>query len=218
MIELKKGDKPAWILANQERKTTEYLNAPTGKKPTPWRATEIVTALKKESSNKCMYCECTIDDAAYSAVEHILPKSLFENSVLEWENLGLVCPRCNTNKGDYWTANTDHQLLNPYQDSVNEHIDFCGPLTVARLDSLRGKNTVRKFKFLDRGDLLFSRMKSIQDLDAKLFLWNSTRDPELKDLFAEDVVASIAHDQEFSGVLRAYAIHVGFPVNSSTTL
>ena len=213
MIELSKVQKPAWLTANGKAKTSEYKLAPKGKKPSPWRADEVVAALKEECSKKCMYCECTIDDAAYSAVEHIKPKEHFEDLVLEWDNLGLACTRCNTNKGSFWTEQADLQLLNPYQDRLSEHIEFRGPLTVALLTSSRAENTLRKLKFNLREDLLMSRMRRIEDLEVRLRIWHKESDVELKELFAEDVTASISRNCEFTGLLRAYAMESGFPVD-----
>lgn len=210
MISLSKGAPPEWLVRNQSEKTALYKAAPAATKPTPWRAAEIVDALKNESFNKCIYCECLIDDASYSAVEHIRPKSLFEDLVLNWDNLGLVCPRCNTNKGDYWTERPDLQLLNPYADQLDLHLSFRGPLTIAKISSSRGENTVRKLKLISRNDLLISRMRRIEELDARLRIWHTESDPDLKALFAEDVIDAIDISREFSGALRAFAYASGF--------
>lgn len=212
MIQIIKSDRPAWLVKNQKVKTEEYINAPRGQKPTPWKAEEIISTLKQECSKKCMYCESVIDDVSYSAVEHILPKSVFEKLVLEWSNLGLVCVRCNTNKSDYWTEDASLRLLNPYEDDLDDHIDFKGPLTVARLSSSRGQNTIRKLKLSQREDLVFSRMQRIESLNTDLRNWQNEQNPEIKALYAEDVMAAIAQDREFSGVLRAYAEGMGFEI------
>lgn len=213
MIELTKGPTPQWLIENQAQKTAEYKAAATGEKPSPWRAEGVVTALKSESAKKCIYCECFVDDGSYSAVEHIRPKSKFVDLVLEWSNLGLACSRCNTNKGEYWTDDPTLQLLNPYADSLDPHIEFRGPLTIAALSSTRGRNTVRKLKFIEREDLLVSRMRAIEDLEAKLRLWHDEANDERKELYAEDVTAAIACDREFSAVLTAYAAESGFVVS-----
>lgn len=212
MIQLTKGQRPQWLVDNQHTKTIEYIAAPPSKKPSPWRASEIVEALKDECQKKCMYCESFIDDAAYSAVKHIRPKGAYEHLVLEWSNLGLACSRCNTNKGEYWSDDADLMLLNPYADEIDKHLAFRGPLTVAAISSRRGQNTVRKLKFASREDLLLSRMRRIQDLDSRLRLWHDEADPEKKALYAEDVADAIADSQEYSAILRAYAYEFEFPV------
>lgn len=212
MIELEKFDEPDWITQKGAQETAAYIAAAAKDKPSPWRHPDVVTALKKECSRKCMYCESFIDDDGYSAVEHIKPKKDFEHLVLDWDNLGLVCSRCNTNKGEYWSDDPELQLLNPYTDSPGEHLDFRGPLTVAIVSSSRGRNTVRKLKFMSRDDLLVSRMRKIEDLQARLHLWQDEETSERRALYAEDVVAVCARDREFSAVLTAYAIASGFPM------
>lgn len=212
MIEIKKTEAPNWLKINQATKTTEYIDAPKGKKPSPWRAPEVVESLKYECAKKCIYCESVIDDVSYAAVEHILPKSVFEDLVLDWSNLGVACQRCNTNKGDYWTDDVSLQLLNPYLDKLSEHLEFRGPMTVARLGSSRGENTLRRLKMHSREDLLISRLRRIEELHSRLSMWHDESDPERKELYAEDVSSAIAADREFSGVLRAYAFQMGFPI------
>ncbi|WP_083773663.1 HNH endonuclease signature motif containing protein [Paenarthrobacter aurescens] len=211
MIEIQKQEMPAWIVRNQSEKTAEYIAAPPAKKPSPWRAPEVVDSLKRECAKKCIYCESIIDDVSYSAVEHIRPKSLFEDLVLAWDNLGLACPRCNTNKGDYWTEDPGLRLLDPYRDVISEHLEFRGPLTVAKLGSSRGENTLRRLKLHSREDLLISRLRRIEELHTRLAMWHQEHDSGRKELYAEDVAAAIAPDREFSALLRAYAVQMGFP-------
>lgn len=210
MIELTKGPIPRWLEVNQSQKTDAYKAAPPDRKPSPWRHASVVAALKAESAGKCIYCESHIDDHGYAAVEHIKPKQTFEDLVLEWENLGLSCNRCNTNKGHYWSNDPTLRLLNPFVDDIEAHVAFKGPLTVALLTSTRGHNTLRKLKLGDRMDLLFARMRRIEELDARLRLWHEEENVERKALFAEDVRSAIAPEREFSGVLTAYAVSFGF--------
>lgn len=203
---------PRWLIEHQAAETEKYRQASKDSKPSPWRRAEVVDALKNECSRKCMYCESTIDHASYSAVEHIQPKRVFEDLVLEWSNLGLACNRCNTNKGDYWPGSEELRLLNPYVDTLDSHIEFRGPLTIAKLGSSRGRSTVGKLKLLDRLDLLESRMRRIQALENILLLWHESTEPDRKQLYADDVESAIALNQEYAGVLRAYARESGFPV------
>jgi hypothetical protein len=157
-----------------------------------------------------MYCETFIDDASYAAVEHIRPKSVFPELVLEWFNLGLACQRCNTNKGDYWTDDVGLQVVNPYVDSVADHLVFIGPLVVSAVDSTRGVNTIRKLRFEQRDDLFISKMKRIQELESRIRLWHRESNAELKELLAEDVASALDPAREFAGSLRAYALSRGF--------
>lgn len=134
-----------------------------------------------------MYCKAFVDDVFYSAVEHIKPKSLFPNLILEWANLGLSCQRCNSNKGSYYTEEIKLQILNPYVDFIEDHVQFVGPLVVARDGSQRGVNTIRKLKIDKREELVLSKMKRIEDLESSIRLWHEESRPSYKDLLAEDV-------------------------------
>lgn len=198
-----------WLEQNQQTSTAAYLAAPVQKKPAPWRVSGVLDPLKKESHGKCIYCEAFVDDVSYSAVEHIRPKSVFPELVLDWTNLGLACQRCNTNKGDFWTEDIELQLLNPYVDLVADHLEFIGPLVVAADESSRGVNTIRKLK-LERDELVLSRMKRIQDVDFRIRLRRRESRPDYKQLLAEDVLDALDQKREFSASLRAFATLRGF--------
>jgi uncharacterized protein (TIGR02646 family) len=212
VIALKKATAPEWLEQNQDSATATYLAAPAGHKPSPWRAAAILASLRAESHGKCIYCEVITDDASYSAVEHIQPKSVFPGRVLDWENLGLVCPRCNTNKRDYWTDDSRLQILNPYRDEVLAHLEFLGALVLASNDSSRGVNTIRQLKFDTRDDLVISKMKRIQELESRIRTWRGEQRPEFRELLAEDVRDAFSPVREFSATLRAFAESRGFPV------
>ncbi|WP_373557499.1 HNH endonuclease [Rhodococcus sp. ACPA4] len=184
--------------------------AKKGSKPSPWSQAELRDALKSECWNKCMYCEVDPDDGSYPAVEHIKPKESFPDLVLQWENLGWCCTRCNTNKGSYWKDHKDLKLLNPYEDDPADHIKHSGPVIVPSLGSERGKNTIRKLK-LNRGSLITSKARRIQDLDDRIQLWNREDDPDKKSVLEDDVLDCLSQESEFCAMLRAFATFQGFP-------
>jgi len=210
MIKIDRGAAPVWLIVNRESATAAYIAAPVGAKTSPWRATDIVEALKRDAAGKCMYCEGLIDDVSYAAVEHIRPKDSFPEQVLDWENLGLVCPRCNTNKSNYWSDREEHRLLNPYEDSPSDHLQFLGPIVVAALDSSRAENTLRKLKFHQRVDLIMAKMQKIQDLDDRIRRWHDESESDKKDLLAEDLREAIGPHREFSAALASFAQQQGF--------
>jgi uncharacterized protein (TIGR02646 family) len=210
VISVTKGPRPTWLELNQASKTAEYVAAPMGNKPRPWNNAELKGFLKSECRNKCMYCEVDPEDSSYPAIEHIKPKEAFPELVLEWENLGWACTRCNTNKGAYWSDHDDLRLLNPYGDDPAEHIDHAGPLVINAIGSERGKNTIRKLK-LNRESLFTSKAKRIQELDERIQLWHRETDESKKDVLAEDVKGFLNSEVEFSAALRAFAATRNFP-------
>jgi len=139
-----------------------------------------------------------------------MPKSRFPELALARNNLGLCCPRCNTNKGIYWTDDADLLVLNPFTDNIDEHIQFIGPMVVSKHESKRAENTIRKLRLAARDDLFIARARRIQELDTYLLRW--LREPRrlYKELYAEDILGMISRESEYSGALRAYAETRGF--------
>lgn len=151
-----------------------------------------------------------MDDVSYGAVEHIRPKSVFPNLAATWSNLGYCCSRCNTNKGAYWVDSAGLRLLNPYEDSVSEHLAWAGPLPVVAGNSTRGENTLRQLKFSARPDLLVARARRLEELDLRIRRWELESREAYKDVLAEDVRIAIADTVEFAAALQSFAEIRGF--------
>lgn len=209
MIKISREACPERLAAGAADGTKKYLAAPPREKPSPWNTEEVKEALRRECRGKCMYCEALPDDVAYGAIEHIKPKKLFPELVLAWENLGLACTRCNTNKGDYWSPDDQLRLLNPYEDDPTERILFSGPAAVAVLGDARAANTIRQLK-LNRDQLFLARSKRQQDLDILIAIWHREQDPAMRRVAAQDIQQALEDDQEFAAALRAFAQWRGF--------
>jgi uncharacterized protein (TIGR02646 family) len=207
---------PAILITNGTRWTTrfqtEFLAGNT--RFTPWRDTSIVNALVHETHGKCAYCEGIIADVAAPNVEHILPKALRPDLVVEWRNLTLACPACNSAKGTYYSETAP--LLNPYEDDPEEHLEFAGPVVMGRLGDDLGQRAVSKLKLL-RGNLILERSKRIQQLADQIDRWFRASDPDEKLIYAEVVNDALNDEVEFAATLRAYARLRGFPVESQVT-
>ncbi|MBT2500956.1 HNH endonuclease [Curtobacterium sp. ISL-83] len=209
MIPIERSEEPAILAEIRKSSNGEYQRAT---KQSPWRAAEIVGVLRADAKGKCMYCEAAMDDVSYGAVEHIRPKSKFPSQDMTWGNLGYCCTRCNTNKGSYWSDAPEMCLLNPYEDEVDQHLKWAGPLATVCNNSSRGENTLRQLKFAEREDLLISRARRIQDLDVRLRNWERETRGEVKELLAQDVRSALGTHVEFTAALRAFALNRGFPL------
>lgn len=212
MIRLIKGETPSWLAANATARKQAYIAASSENKPSPWNTEAVKIALAVECHGKCMYCEASPADTSYLAVEHIKPKGRFPHLVLEWSNLGWACTRCNTQKGDYWSDNGSLTLLNPYDEDPAEHLTHAGPMVVTRDGSSRGANTIRQCK-LNRPDLVMSKVRKIEALERMLQLWAAEDDADIQEVLAEDVVALLEVDEEFTASLRVFAESRGFDLN-----
>jgi len=79
-------------------------------------------------------------------VEHFLPKKIYPEKVVEWENLLPSCKRCNGEKGDYDTGLG--QIVNPTMDDPSEHLSLIGCRFHAKTD--KGKKTIDIINLNDR--------------------------------------------------------------------
>lgn len=60
----------------------------------------LVNDLRQKQNNKCCYCKGELGyDIKAVDIEHILPKSKYEQFTFHPKNLALSCPGCNTSKG-----------------------------------------------------------------------------------------------------------------------
>jgi uncharacterized protein (TIGR02646 family) len=73
----------------------------------------IKTPLFESFHQKCAYCECNTTEGGYMEVDHFKPKSLYPESVFEWNNLLPSCRQCNGIKNNYDTGGA--LLINPYE-------------------------------------------------------------------------------------------------------
>lgn len=202
---------PAILVTHAQTWTSEYLAALADGRalPSRWRHDEVVAELRAETFEKCAYCEVVIADASYPHVEHMIPKSKRPELALDWTNLTLGCPVCNTHKGDYYEPSAP--ILHPYNDDPQEHLVFRGPAVLGALASELGGRTVDKLQLM-RPALVLERMKRIEALHRLLERWAISAGPD-KDIMADVIRTALADDQEFAQSLRAYAVSVSFPID-----
>ena len=214
MRRLSKSGAPAILAAEGSDWTAKFTTerAAGQTKFTPWRHSEIVAALTQETFGKCAYCESVIADVAAPNVEHIWPKSRRPDLVVDWQNLTLSCPACNTAKGTYYSETAP--LLNPYEVDPEVHLMFAGPAIAAQLGDDLGRRTVTKLKLM-REALILERAKRIQAIADLIERWHRASDPDEKYIFQEAVNEALADSAEFAATLRAFARSVKFPVIGS---
>ncbi|MFS0783238.1 HNH endonuclease [Bacillus sp. 1P06AnD] len=122
MIPLTRPPKPSQLTDETIIELTERFKA--DKKKSVWKVPYITEALYEMSNNKCAYCECYIGvEGKYMQVEHYHPKSLYEDEVVNWDNLLPSCNRCNIAKSNHDTKL--YPLVNPSIDTPNLHLEFC---------------------------------------------------------------------------------------------
>jgi uncharacterized protein (TIGR02646 family) len=161
---------------------------------------EIKQALKKETKEKCAYCESKITHIYPGDIEHIIPKSIYPRLTYTWSNLTFGCYWCNNKKRDF--LDKVCKLLNPYKDKTKKHIRAFGPLIMHINSSKRGEMTWRKLE-LNRTELRDKRQEKIEELQLLIDKYNSENTQTLKDLIEAEIIDFIERT-EFSFTLKQY--------------
>ena len=139
---------------------------------------DVREALRKMYRDQCCYCEGRIKDVSYDHIEHRRPKSKCRDTVFDWDNLHLACPKCNIEKGEKWSDTAP--ILDAVADRpVKEHLTYeTGSMGVLRWPkSQRGTTTVEHADLNrgawdglpgTRGKIYFEALKVIRKLKKNL--------------------------------------------------
>lgn len=202
MIALTKGPIPPALQQNANAWTTQLLaaiaagsNADQIKKA-KYNTPEIKAAIKRETHNKCAYCESDPMHVSYGDIEHVVPKSVDPQLTYSWSNLTLACDVCNTKKGNKLG------ILDPYSSNPEDHLEFVGPMVRPRTDT--GKLTCVALE-LNRTKLLERRHEKLDDLERRWFEIKSTQNDDLKKVLL-GALQAYAHDPatEYSACISRY--------------
>lgn len=164
MIRLAKTDEPQ-ILADRGAEWTKTLvdkkaagQVATPAESTRYRHPDIKNALVAETHNKCAYCESKLQHTHHGDVEHIMPKSLQLEKILDWANLTLACEKCNQNKSNL-DPNAE-KIIDPYAVDPRDHFFFAGPF-LHSLGTAEGIST-KAILDLDRPELIEMRRERMR--------------------------------------------------------
>lgn len=207
MRKLSKGSPPEILADNGDAWTNEYSSGPTANYAR-YRHRDIRSALADETLSKCAYCESRIEDVAPSHVEHIIPKSVRPDLVVDWRNLTIACPNCNTYKGAYYSAT--QPLLDPYRDNPRKHLLFAGSLLFSHGESDLGERTIIRMR-LSRTELNQSRELRLKSLNELYRVWYRASAND-KEMYAALLLEEVGPDREYSEAGRTFLQHMGFPV------
>lgn len=213
MIRLTKGAKPE-ILCEKEAEWTEeyqeYLRE-RAKLPeddwtipkaaaTRYRHSDVKAAVIQESHSKCIYCESKVPHVAPGDIEHIRPKSLVPDEIVNWDNLCFACAECNRRK----LTHLEPPLLNPFTEDPEQHLLVLGPVIFARADHERTQITLQLLGIDSRGALLAQRIQRLQSLYDKMQRWRKASTPALRDILREELEAEGNAEAEYAAVARSF--------------
>lgn len=208
MIRLRKGPPPKVLVEKAAQWTAEYLDALNGTDKLPdtirfrYRHPDIKAALRRDSHNKCIYCEGLI---GFGETDHINPVTACPDQIALWDNLGLVCKECNTHKGDY--CQPAEPLINPFPNEPAECLIFLGAIVIPIPGNAMGIRTELRLK-LNRMDLIQKRTLRLQRLTPLVHQWKDYPDGPTKDLLAEALLDQAADKEEYAATVRAFLRHV----------
>jgi hypothetical protein len=215
VIRLHKGAPPPILERKAAEWMKQYLDAlavasDTGEKVDErirfrYRHKEIKAAIRRDSHNKCIYCESMV---GFGETDHIIPVSLCPDGFVSWHNLALICKECNTFKSDYYDP--DLPLINPYADEPGDHLHFFGSLVLHHPGNSRGEVTHRRLR-LNRAELAQQRTERLNKLVPLLDRWASTPPGRLKDLLRQAVLDEASDNKEYAAMIRAYLAHIMGP-------
>lgn len=176
---------------------------------------EVRLALNTVQRSKCCYCEQIVD--LDGDVEHFRPKAVYYWLAYRWDNLLLVCHRCNRAKWMHFPLEdetcraTSHEqdcareqplLLDPCTDSPEEHLSWDREKVIPAVSSdPRASTTIRVLKLNSEG-LLKAREAHLGILAA---LVQITKVDEARAPLALALLAEMQSEHKpFSAMSRAY--------------
>lgn len=180
MIALKKLAEPDSLKRNKEKWTSELLAAilagnkkQINNKKKKYNQKDVKAQLKKETQEKCAYCESRVTVVAHGDIEHVTPKSIEPEQTFEWENLTFACQICNQHKS------AKQGIFDPYNDPVREFAFFASPFLSGK--SLKSKKTIIELD-LNRPELIEDRTAHIGEFGRALEAIENATDSGLQAL------------------------------------
>lgn len=209
MIPLKKGATPQVLIDNAQAWTAELLAAIAAgeelkaARKNRYNDHRVKSALLQETHEKCAYCESNVTHIAYGDIEHIVPKKVRPELTYEWTNLTIACDKCNTNKG------STEELIDPYNDPVDQAYTFAGPMMVPRQDQDLANASMLLLQ-LNRTPLVGMRTERLLSFATRVREIQSTPNEQVKKLLIKALVNDARdHSKEFSACLAAYVKWLG---------
>jgi hypothetical protein len=216
MIKLFKTAKPQILIDHADEWTQILLDkeasgeVATSVEKTRYRHPEIKAALVTETNGKCAYCESKLRHIHHGDIEHMMPKSLQTNKILDWNNLTLACEICNQNKSNI-DPNSDN-IIDPYDVDPRDHLMFIGPFIFDRGTALGiSTNLIIDLKRPDLFERRRERMDTIMSLYATVLRPDIplvARRAIYKDIEVKETAASQAYSAMSQDLIDAMRIQV----------
>jgi len=210
MISLTKLAEPSSLKRNKTKWTEDLLDAiRSGEKMRitsarrKYNQPDVKDQLKRETNEKCAYCESKVTVVAYGDIEHVTPKSIKPELTFEWGNLTFACEKCNGNKSD------KEGILDPYTDRVEDALFFVGPFLKGRCET--AQLTEMELK-LNRTALIEDRVEHLKALSEMLEKVATHSKPHLRKLAYQTIESDLeSRKPEYIAMKRAALQLFGAP-------
>ena len=162
MIKLDRTPKPVELTTAVQVALTDEFKL-TGK--SVWNVDYIKNGLLRFSNDKCCYCEANInEESKYLEVEHFHHKDVYEDEVMEWDNLLPSCKKCNGTKNNHDTIL--EPIIDPSKIDPKNHLKYWR-YRIKGSDDF-GKLTVSVLKLNDQDRLVKKRFEIGNAIQEKL--------------------------------------------------
>lgn len=161
---------------------------------------DVKKSIADSSHSKCMYCESKIKHIDHGEIEHIKPKSLFNDLIFSWENLGFTCSVCNKNKSNYYSASTP--VIDPFIENPGDHLIALGTLIFSKNASDKGQITQSKLD-LNRAALVEQREIKVTEIHVAIDRFQRVVNPDVKKALFAELEKFLIDSSEYSFVSRA---------------
>jgi uncharacterized protein (TIGR02646 family) len=201
---------PLALSVARARWTIRFLRIHRGERVGDWATSTAKRVLKEPldamAHGKCVYCESALNVTAALQIDHYVPKSVYPDDVLTWDNLLPACSKCNGAKGEEDHGGT---LLKPDIEDpelffwIHPDTGALQPHPSLDADSVRRASETIRICDLQRGALCTQRVQMARRVARWLErLERLANDEMLPDLLREEWAELSDPSSEYKLVLR----------------
>lgn len=166
-----------------------------------YRHHAVKTTIREETCDKCAYCESKVTHTYPGDVEHIVPKSVRPELMLNIYNLTFSCSVCNNKKLDYYDE--ENPIIDPYTTDPEKHLFALGPLILHKPGDSIGDITEKKLD-LNRMPLVERRKERLESVARLVDLIVQTRNKGHRQVLIEELHKECDKCKEYSFIVRTY--------------
>jgi 5-methylcytosine-specific restriction endonuclease McrA len=212
VIRLRKSKLPESLRKYAAQWTKELLSLLARNKKVPpelarrYNQPDVKDAATRDSFAKCIYCESKVLHVSFGDIEHMKPKKRFPELAYDWQNLGLVCTKCNNAKRDRY--DDEVPPVNPYAEEPSDFLLPMGEWVWPRTGSDRGQETISLLT-LNRAELIIERRRRMESIRLLAETLDRTRGDHARAALVDQLLREVDKSSEYCFTSRAVARVLG---------